>query len=107
VEADGLRFAKGGEAYVRIANARPSSESVESEYSLELTETGGTQGAARQGGGTAASPAPAGAAPEAEATGGRSFLQALRSLVIWSGIPLVVGLLVGAIAGFLLGRRRR
>ena len=109
VEADGLRFAKGGEVYVRIANNHTSSasEAVESEYSLELTETGATQGAATQGGGAAASPAPAGAAPEAGATGGRSFLQALRSLVIWSGIPLVVGLLVGAIAGFLLGRRRR
>jgi hypothetical protein len=93
--------------YVRVANhhLKSSSADVESEYSLELTESGATQAAVQ--GGAAASPAPAGVAPEAGATGGRSFLQALRSLVIWSGIPLVIGLLVGAIAGFLLGRRRR
>jgi Ca-activated chloride channel family protein len=106
-QADGLRFAKGGEAYVRVANhhLKSSTADVESEYSLELTESGGTQAAAQGGG--AASPAPVGAAAEAGATGGRSFLQALTSLVIWSGIPLVVGFLVGAIVGFVLGRRRR
>jgi Ca-activated chloride channel homolog len=106
-QADGLRFAKGGEVYVRVANhhLKSSSADVESEYSLELTESGATQAAVQ--GGAAANPAPAGAAPEPGATGGRSFLQALTSLVIWSGIPLVVGFLVGAIAGFVLGRRRR
>lgn len=108
VQADGLRFAKGGEVYVRVANnhLKSSSDEVESEYSLELTEAGATQGAATLGGG-AASPAPAGAAPESARTGGPSFLQRLTSLVIWSGIPLVGGFLVGAIVGFVLGRRRR
>jgi hypothetical protein len=101
VQADGLSFPKGGEVHVRVANYLYSaSEAEESDYSLELTQGGGGASGATAGG-TAALP---GAAPIA--TGERSILQTLKSLVLWSGLPLAAGLLVGFIAGFLLGRRR-
>jgi Ca-activated chloride channel homolog len=99
VQADGLRFPKGGEVYVRVATHRSSSSGEEeSEYSLELTQGGG--------GDTSGTPK-AEASPESVPTAGRSFLQTVTSLVLWSGLPLVVGLLVGFVVGFLLGRRRR
>ena len=101
VQADQLRFPKGGEAYVRVANHLSSASAAEeSEYSLELTQAGGDAS------GTATAAASPEAGPAGPA-GGRSILQTVRSLVLWSGLPLLAGLLVGLIAGFVIGRRRR
>ena len=103
MQADGLRFANGGEVSVRVANnhLKSSSVEVESEYSLELTEAGGAAvGTAKA---ETPTPAPPGAAP----TGGRSLLQTVTSFALWTLLPFVVGLVLGTIVGFLLGRRRR
>lgn len=102
VQADGLRFANGGEVSVRVANnhLKSSSVEVESEYSLELTEGGAAVGTAK-----AETPTPA--PPGAASTGGRSLLQTVTSFALWTLLPFVVGLVLGAIVGFLLGRRRR
>ena len=106
VRADGLRFPKGGEVYLAVANHPNSSESerVESEYTAELT----------QGGGAAPAIAgPAATSPEAGAPGATapptagSWMERARVFFVWSVLPLGAGLLIGFVLGFLVGRARR
>ena len=101
VRAEGLRFPKGGDVFLKIANHAYSSESasVESEYTAELTQAGGAAG------GPASPGATTDAAGAANASG--SLLERARVLFVWSVLPLGAGLLVGFLAGFLMGRARR
>ena len=94
VRAEGLRFPKGGQVYLKIANHPYSSESeaMESEYTAQLTPSGGAATAVASPGATApGAPAP---------TEAGSWVQRARVFFVWSVLPLGAGLLVGLRPGF-------
>jgi hypothetical protein len=90
-----LKFLRGGEVFVRVAYTNHAQEwgnqfgLVSTEYGLELVQTGGTPAASAE-----------------EKPSGPGIFARLASFLLWSGVPLVFGLIVGGAGGYLLGRRR-
>jgi hypothetical protein len=76
--------------FVRIRHFFGQPKTVE--YTLELVQAGGSK--------------PSSGETPAEDSG-PGLIARFVSFAIWSGIPLVLGLLIGAAGGYLLGRRRR
>ena len=96
VVIDGIGFPNGGEVYVRVGYQRHYGLTPATEYALEIVQSGGSKPAAAK--------APSSAAPTGD---GPSLVARFISFVLWTGVPLVFGLLVGGAGGYLLGRRRR
>jgi Ca-activated chloride channel homolog len=91
---DGIVFPRAGDVYIEVKyqfDDRP-----ETDYTLDVVQTGGEAAATASG-----ETAPTGA------TSGPSLVARFVSILLWSGVPLVLGLLMGAVGGYLLGRRRK
>jgi hypothetical protein len=96
VVIDNLRFPRAGDVFVRVGYNKYYGLTPATEYSLEISPTGGS----------AAMNAPS-ASPASSPAGGPSIATRLVSLLLWTGVPLVFGLAVGAAGGYMVGRRRR
>lgn len=85
-----LRFPRGGDVFVEIAYQTKLGGPDETDYTLVLMHADGSSGAA-----SGATTAQAGATTT------------IVSFILGSGVPLMLGLVVGATGGYLLGRRKR
>jgi hypothetical protein len=90
-----LKFPKGGEVFVSVGYQFKAGGPRETEYTFDLVQEGVSPAGAQAG------------VPAGSAAGGPSLLARLVAFLLWSGVPLVVGLLVGGVAGYLFGRRAR
>lgn len=81
-----LRFPQGGDVYIKLGFGQFGV--IDSDYALDVVQTGGSK-------------------PAASAPPGPPLLERLVSFLLWSGVPLVFGTVVGLTAGYVLGRRRR
>jgi hypothetical protein len=86
-----LKFPKGGDVFVGVRYQHKGPDARETEYSLELVQEGGTKVAEEA---TKAPPGP-------------PLLERIVSFLLWSGVPLVLGFLVGGVTGYVLRGRGR
>jgi hypothetical protein len=93
-----LTLPGGGPVFLRVAYQL--SGSGEDSYALEVARADGSTT-------PAAVVASGGPAPSAGGAPAPSLLNRLVYFFIWSGVPLVFGLLVGGVGGYLFGRRAR